>query len=172
MQASCVSISDLKRITEEFAGEDLAGVLEKGDVELIKRVIASIAATLEEAQVKIDPDQHMLRCSEACTVAGFLRAKYHGRARRSASARKLTGAQASIEVRDDLLRTGAKVTEGAVASNIEADSDYIAAIEYENRAEEVAEHMYSLHSALRQRLDVLIEISRNERALVKDSKER
>lgn len=163
-----VRVSDLKRIVARLGSEELAPHVEQTDLESAARVIHCIAATLEETQVKIDPNKHMLRTTEAAALAGYLKIRYRARAKRKTAERKKDAARAAIDARDAMMQTGEKITEARIAAAAEIDEQYVDHIEAELAAQEVMGYFEELRQSLDERHEVMVEISRNERAILKD----
>jgi len=171
MTESDVVLSDLKVVVEELASERLKSYIRQKDATLVARILHTIASTLRETGVRVDPNHHMLRCSEAKALAGYLRSKYKGLAKDAERRRKREGARAYVNVRNDLGMQGVKITEALISASSEIDDDYVKAIENETSHQEIADHFEHLWYVLSDRLEVLIEISRNERAIVKGTQE-
>lgn len=162
-----VTFADLQALVQELASGRFTSQLESGDAERIARAIHCIAETLDEKKVKIDVDAAMLRVTEARALAGFLRSKYRGRGRDATLARKKAHAVGAENVRTDLLSVGEKVTEARIATKAELDEDYLEALSHEHRLNELQDHLESIQTALEYRHEAVVEISRNERALLK-----
>jgi hypothetical protein len=162
-----VQLGDLTRIVAHFGSTKLAPYLEQRDVESAARVVHCIASTLEETKVRIDPNHHMLRTTEAKALAGYLRGKYKGRAKRKQAERRRDSARASIDARDALIQTGDKVTEARVSAEAELDEQYLLCVEAEISSQEVVDLFDELRAALADRHEVMVEISRNDRAIYK-----
>lgn len=166
-----VLLDDLRRVVQEISSERFKPYLTEGDAISAARAIHAIATTLAESGVRVDPDKHMLRCSEARALAGFLRSKYRGRAATAYKRRKKELARASIDARADLVNQGSKPTESYVSQRADVDEVYLAAVNEETKTEELSTYFDTLWTSLGDRLEVLIEISRNERAITKGKEE-
>lgn len=166
-----IVLDDLKRIVADLNSGRFRPHLAEEDAPRIARVIHCIAVTLEETKVKVDPNEHLLRASEASALAGFLRSRYSAIAKRRHAARKRDASRAAVDARNDLTMSGVRVTEAAVAASAAMDETHQNFVEAEITSQELADHFDSLYWALRNRLDVLTEISWNERAILKGSKE-
>lgn len=75
----------------------------------------------------------------------------------------LCEAKLDLEVRDELLAEGAKITEGIVTARIHTNPKYVLAVKRKNEAAKIAHLCKSALEALAQKRDMLIQVSSNIR---------
>lgn len=144
-------------------------VLEDEDLEAAIQVINCISYTLEENKLRIEPDRDMLRASEAYAVACFLKSKYSGLYNLSVHSTKKIQSSLDQQIRSSAIISGNKFTESSVSSAIYVDEDFSEAKDTELQYLALTESFTNLMFTMKLRMEVLVEISRNERALLKTS---
>ncbi len=161
MKCEVLTTGDLATIVGHVRANS---VLVLDDAALLVRLLRGLSLTVDVPHVE---DAHLLVTNDASVLCGFLKVKYAAIAKSLAQEKKKDYARALTDARNELTTGGIKVTESAVSQLGDLDEQYNALCAKVTQAEELYGLFQELREALRERQEVLIEITRNDRAALK-----
>jgi hypothetical protein len=152
-----MTVDDLKAMVDYI--ESLGDFVEKPHRDSFARAVITLVNTVNPEKLDFALSQVAL----AGATISYLEARWRAKMRKAQTLVESVRASTATKFREASKLTGAKITEGAVSENIDADPNVLKAEDTASSTEEITDIIEGVRYALKEHQENLRELSRNER---------